>query len=858
MRPVKLLGLSKIVSEMTQRLRVAEVKKSYQVRVVMLFRIVFQNGTSVFAPVATFAAFTVIANTAGENLEAANAFSVLSLLTLMVEPLQMLAIALPLVTSSTSCFGRIQDFLLRPTRKDHRLSIWTASDHHRQLSASASLEGQAGMEMQNLTSVSIAVSEDVLVVNEGSFGWDPTKLPVVRDINVRVKSSSFVLIIGPVGSGKSTLVKGLLGETPTSQGFVYSSSLRSGFADQEGWVQNMTIREAIIGTSNYDTGWFSQVVDCCALREDLRKFRNGQETLVGSKGITLSGGQKQRVALARAIYAKLDLIVLDDVFSGLDVDTEEHIFTRLFSARGLLRQSKTTIILVTHAIHRLPYADHIVALDSGGTVAEQGTYEELRAAGGYVQGLTARFRATKESIEQPQMNDDEPKIIRTIETEATATQTSRQMGDWKMYKYYFSACGWLSTCLALVETLLFQMVNNSPGLIINFWTASIAVHGNSKNSFYMSLMGAASGVSVTLLVLTVYHVFLDMSPRSSNGLHLSLLDTVMRAPLSFFTRVDSGTTLNRFSQDMTLVDVELPGAFVNTIFSVATVLVIGALISASASYFLATIPIVLAALFIIQRIYLRTSRQVRLLDLEAKAPLYSHFSETLSGLVSIRAFGWVGHFREQHLHLLDESQKPYYLLFCIQRWLQVVLDLLVAALAALLVVIVVQLRASINPGLVGLGLLNIISFSGDLAQLVKNWTQLETSIGAISRLKDFVALTETEVKPEEVQQVEAPWPGKGAIEIRNFAASYSEGSDLVLQDVNLQIRAGEKVGICGRSGSGKSSLLASLFHLLEYRDGCISIDGLDLAFLPRDMVRQRLNCIPQEPYFVAKVICGLP
>ena len=854
MRPVKLLGLSGIVGAMAQCLRVQEVRESYRLRVVMLFRVLFQNGVPLFAPLATFTTLAVTADTSGQGLTTAKAFSVLSVINLIVEPLQMLAVAMPILATSISSYRRIQQFLSSPTRKDHRLSIMAAGNRHR--SSVTYPTNENDIELQELKSASQVVTDDALVVKDGSFGWEEARAPIVKDINLRIRTSSLVLVIGPVGSGKSTLVKGLLGETPSSQGFVYSNTLRSAFADQDGWVQNMSIKDAVIGTSNYDASWFGRVVECCALREDLRNFKDGEETVIGSKGITLSGGQKQRVALARAVYAKEDLLVLDDIFSGLDADTEEHIFNRLFSSQGLLRQMRTTTVLVTHAVHRLPYADHIVALSAEGTVIEQGAYADLRQGGGYVQSLTARFKDTKNLVEaQPEIAEPTTFTRKLLIADAK-DDAVRSRGEWKTYNYYFSACGWISTSLAILYTLLFQLADQSPGLIINFWTASSAIHGGSTSKFYIALMGTACAVAVACLILVVYQIFLVMCPRSSNGLHLSLLNTVMRAPLSFFTRVDSGTTLNRFSQDMTLVDVELPSAFVNAIFAAAGMLVLGGLICASASYFLATVPVLFAALYAIQTVYLRTSRQIRLLDLEAKAPLYSHFAETLGGLVSIRAFGWTNHFREQHLHLLDQSQKPFYLLFCIQRWLQVVLDLMVAALAALLVTIVVQTRASINPGLVGLGLLNIISFSSNLAQVVKEWTLLETSIGATSRLKDFVATTETEIKPGEDTEPIDNWPEKGHIEIRHFAASYSEKSDLVLDNINLDIRAGEKVGICGRSGSGKSSLLASLLHLLEFRDGAIAVDGQDLAFIPRETVRQRLNVIPQEPYFVAQV--GFP
>jgi ATP-binding cassette subfamily C (CFTR/MRP) protein 1 len=342
-------------------------------------------------------------------------------------------------------------------------------------------------------------------------------------------------------------------------------------------------------------------------------------------------------------------------------------------------------------------------------------------------------------------------------------------------------------------------------------------------------------------------------PNASSGLHSTLLDTVMHAPLSFFTTTDSGTTLNRFSQDMSLVDLDLPDSFLDFVFCLMAVVVVGALMSASATYFLAAVPVAIFALYGIQRYYLRTSRQMRFLDLEAKAPLYSHFQETLGGLASIRAFGWVDQFTQQNLELLDQSQRPFYLMFCIQRWLAVVLDLLVAGLATVLMVIVVSLRKKIDPALVGLGLLNVMTFNVYLTALVQMWTQMETSIGAIARLRDFVKTTENERKKEENMEPPEKWPHEGALEISHFAASYSTSptSNTVLNDINLNIRPGEKFGICGRSGSGKSSLLASLFHLLEYRDGAINLDGHNLAFIPRDILRQRLNVIPQDPYWIS-------
>lgn len=255
----------------------------------------------------------------------------------------------------------------------------------------------------------------------------------------------------------------------------------------------------------------------------------------------------------------------------------------------------------------------------------------------------------------------------------------------------------------------------------------------------------------------------------------------------------------------------------------------------------------------IQKFYLRTSRQIRLLDLEAKSPLYTHFIETLSGLSTIRAFTWSTSFITQHHTLLDASQKPYYALFCIQRWLSIVLEVMVAVLAIILMVLVVEFRGSVDTGYVGLALLNVINFSNLLVWLVTQWTALETSIGAVSRLKSFTSTTPDENLPGENHIVPGDWPSGGAIEIRNLSASYSSTgfSHPVLKGLNISIKAGEKIGICGRTGSGKSSLIMTLLHLLEVSpESEVLIDGVDITKIPRQVLRERINGVPQESFFL--------
>jgi ATP-binding cassette, subfamily C (CFTR/MRP), member 1 len=274
-----------------------------------------------------------------------------------------------------------------------------------------------------------------------------------------------------------------------------------------------------------------------------------------------------------------------------------------------------------------------------------------------------------------------------------------------------------------------------------------------------------------------------------------------------------------------------------------------ALIGAGSYWAAISFPILLLALFVVQKIYLRTSRQLRLLDIEAKAPLYSLFEETLSGLATIRAFGWQTALQDKNEALLDRSQRPFYLLYAVQRWLTLVLDLILAAVAVLLIVLVVKLRGTISAGGIGLALLNVIQFGQSIKLLVTFWTNLETHIGSVARIRSFTANTKPEDLDGEDNAPPPNWPSAGAIQFSEVSAAYKSDQP-VLKSVTLDIKAGEKIGIVGRTGSGKTSLVTSLFRLLDLQSGSIRVDGIDIATLPRQEVRQRIVAVPQHPFLL--------
>ncbi|PWY88146.1 P-loop containing nucleoside triphosphate hydrolase protein [Aspergillus heteromorphus CBS 117.55] len=823
-RSIRLLGLSDVVGDLTHGLRVRENVVARKIRSLIVFQVVFQNITSIAAPLATLAVYIIHATAGATRLRVSTAFSILSILQLLEPPLMLLFQELPGLAASLACFTRIQTFLLTPSREDRR-------------ALRVPEEGQ---------------SSDILTLQDCSFGWTVDE-PVLRNVNLSVPRGSVVMVIGPTGGGKSTLLKGILGETPYATGSVTLSTPSMGFADQEPWMLNTTIRAGICGESPADEALYQAVIDACGLREDLDSLPRRDQTVVGSKGIALSGGQKLRLALARAVFARKELLLLDDVFSGLDADTEEQIFRALFSQAGPWRRQGTSVVLVTHAVARLAYADWIVVLSEDGRISEQGTYESLRANTGYVSGLAVNFKDTVGSDDLPTPGDEATKQSTTEVTEIEEDPKKsaiKQGGDWHTFQHYFSTAGWGPMGLAALWSLVYVTSIKAPGLLIEYFTDPDGTTISSNTRFIIAL-SITSVVSLISLMALVWGLFLDIIPRVSNGMHRQLLDTVLRAPLAFFTVTDSGTTLNRFSEDLTVIDNELPGVLIGTMLQLALFFIGGAIMAATSSYLITTIPFVIAALIAVQRFYLQTSRQIRQLNLAYKAPLYTHFQETLSGLVSVRAFGWEEPFGARNASLLDQSQRPLYLLRCIQTWLGLVLNLLVAALGTILMMTIADLPDLVDPALVGLGLLNVMSFNENLSELIQVWSLTETSIGAIARVRDFVAHTDSENKPREVVEPSTDWPAEGAVEISHVTASYSGSSDPVLQDITLNIRPGEKIGICGRSGSGKSSLLASLFHLLEYRGGSITIDGQDLAQVPRNVLRQRLNAISQETYWVS-------
>ncbi|KAM0254479.1 hypothetical protein ACHAQJ_006761 [Trichoderma viride] len=833
MKNLKISGISSSVSNYVQKLRVEELVAGVRFRKIYIGAALLGFIPLLISPALTFA-FTQ------KRLDASRVFTSLSFLTLLTLPLSQVFQSIPEVISALACIGRIQSFLECETRDDFRQVL--ADIRRSSEKASADI---------------VPSSKSEVVIEDGNFGWEADKF-ALRDVNIQIPKSSLTLVIGPVGSGKSTLCKALLGEIPFHEGHLTLNTRAPhvGFCDQTAFLSNGSVRDNIVGFSPVNNERYKEVIDATALAFDFATLPQGDQTNIGSDGISLSGGQKQRVSLARALYLQTDLLILDDIFSGLDADTEEQVFRKVFGADGLLTRRRSTVLLCTHSIRHLPSADYVIALEDG-TVSEQGTFEELIANQGYLQrlGLTSSsdddassgISTSKESEPElkPQVNEKKTAKV----TVTPVADASRQVGDGTVYKHYMKSMGWFLAASALFFASLWGFFLNFSTIWLTYWVDDI----NSKNPVHSyaywaglyALLQVCALISLFLLGASIWIVSIK---KAGANLHQDILRTLFRAPLRFFTDTDTGVTTNLFSQDLNLIDTELPDAVVSTLFSITQVIGQMAVMLTSSRYLAISFPFLLALLYMVQRFYLRTSRQLRLLDLEAKSPL---------GITTLRAFGFIPDDIDKNARLLTSSQRPSYLLLMIQEWLNLVLNVVVMLLAVAMTTLAVRLHS--NSAFAGAALYSLLSFGENLAGIVLFWTSLETSLGAIARLKTFNETVKPEDRDEETIIPPEQWPHRGVVELKGVSANYAAddqdgtAANLALRNIHLMINSGEKIAICGRTGSGKSSLIALLLKILDPISTTaenILIDDLPLHRLDRSVLRQRIIAVPQEAVFL--------
>ncbi|PWY80810.1 P-loop containing nucleoside triphosphate hydrolase protein [Aspergillus sclerotioniger CBS 115572] len=808
MRQIKMFGIEPTVETKINRLREVELESSKPYRSLIVWVNVLGAVSTALAPAVTIAVYAGMQLNLGFETPKTNVvFTSLSLISLLTNPVVLISVSLTRPTSAIGCFDRIQDFLSeegkRPQVADRPLITGIVS----------------GIEMNTMR----LDTQELVSMNGACFSL-------------------------PTGSSNSSTPSTSKSSIPRFRIFI--APVRKAYCQQCPWIFNGTLQTNIVGESPIDVKWLKEVVYACNLDVDVARLSHGIDTVVGTSGSQLSGGQKQRVALARAIYAKPDLLLLDDVISALDSVTCKRVVERIFGRSGLIRRLGIATVLVTAAAECFQEAENVIVLSSNGRIVDQGSLEDLSVKNEYIRELMCRTGSKQDE------NEVEDADAPSEETETQAdnhgprvaqepTPNTRGTGDLSLYAYYINSFGWWAFCFTLTFATIYVLCVALSQLMLTWWADSTPGH----NYVYLGSYMAVSTVAIPAIGVFIGFFFVWTVPRSAINLHKVLLGAVMRAPWPSIARMDTGSLINRFSQDMSLLDMQLPVAFGITLQNFLTCLAQAALIATGAGYMSIVISFCIGAVWTIQAFYLRTSRQIRLLDLEAKAPLYAHFLETTEGLIIVRAFQWQQRFSDRNARLLNTFQKPFYTMYCIQQWLQVVLDLLVAALATVLTALAVFVTRKTSSRGVGMALVNLLSFNSTLTLLITNWTQLETSLGAIARVKQFV--NDPQVRPVVRNEMAVEdWPSMGRLEFRGVTASYSEVSPPIIKNISFTLEPGHKLSICGRTGSGKSTLLSCLFSLVTLTSGEIYIDNIDIFTLPKDRLHSAIVPIPQHPLII--------
>ncbi|EFZ03270.2 ABC transporter, transmembrane domain, type 1 [Metarhizium robertsii ARSEF 23] len=838
---IKMIGLRPVVADLVQGLRETEMQCSKRFRVLEVIMSASVMLCYQITPTIVMTA-AILWTTFSSGLRASETFTALAIVVITSLSMARAMLCYPIFVSTLGCFQRIQTYLLLEERQDRRRSIndlvlsnGYPSEKH------ASYHSVSPVDKPPLELRAPQTSTSVMFVN-ASVAAAAGREPLLKGVDVSVSRGKLAVVLGHTGCGKSTFLRAIIGEAHLTDGHVYVERHQVAYCDQTPWLKNVPVRANITGDHAYDKDWYKTVVDACLLADDMQQFPSGDQTPSGDNGSNLSGGQKQRIALARAVYSQASLLVLDNVLSALDRSTADAIFARLFAPGGLLRRLGSTVVMTIHSAEYIKSADQMLVIGDGGSVkslAGLGDAEQCR------EDVTAWLSPSAgEKVDDKGDAADEARDAGKQDLEGTSANDElliRRHGDFRLYSFYLkSTAKWL-WAIWLVTVIFVAVAERLPEIFLRIW---LDVAPENKVYLVGYILFGFSSFTAAGITLSLY--YLKIVPNSAENLHRVLLDKVMGSTLSFLSSTSNGSLLNLFSQDMSLISQDLPLAFFRLLYSFFLLITDIGIIAAGATYISVIIPFILMCVYIIQYFYLRTSRQMRYIDLEAKTPLYTQFSEISAGLMHIRSFGWDSQCLSRSRQLLDDSQKPFYYMFCIQRWLGLVSELCVLGVATILVSVALCFRGTTSQNAMGLSLLTLIQFGDSILTLLNTWIDTETSLGAIARIKSFAETTPSEDDGGGSAELPAGYLEQGAIKMVGVTATYnSDASSTALENVSLDIKPGQKVAVVGRTGSGKSSLLLTILHFLNYT-GLIEIDGVDVSQIPRQHLRSRITTIPQD------------
>lgn len=801
--------------------------------------------TPFFVSCSTFALFVMIDE---RPLTTELVFPALTLFNLLSFPLAVLPMVITSMVSASVAVKRIRSYLLADELDKDAVSRPPAATR---------------------------VGDESVRIRDASFSWTRAMSNVLSNINYSARKGELSCVVGRVGAGKSSLLQALLGDLHKRCGEVAVRG-HVAYVAQDPWIMNATVRDNITFGHRWDSRFYDLTIEACALTDDLKTLPDSDQTEVGERGIALSGGQKARLTLARAVYARADVYLLDDCLSAVDSHVGRHIIDRVLGRGGILNGK--TRILATNSIPVLKEADFIALLRNG-AIIEKGTFQQLMAMKGEIANLVSTATnedddgAMTESVVSPSSMDEEESeeeeaqenitplgpmaglarrpsthTLRRASTSSLPGTRTTKIGDeedgivrksgqtaekmeqgkvrWSVYGQYAQASSLGAVAVYFCALLAAQGMQVAGNFWLKRWSeANESAGGNARVGTFIGVyFGFGIGAAVLVIVQTLV-LWLLCSIEASRKLHERMAHALFRAPMSFFETTPTGRILNRFSNDVYRIDELLARTF-NMLFNNAgrAVATVGVILAGTPGFAIMVIPLALVYIGY-QKYYLRTSRELKRLDSVSRSPIFAHFQESLGGLSTIRAYGQQKRFVHENEVRNDANLRAFFPSLCVNRWLAMRLELIGAVVilcAAALAVVSVASGSGLSAGMVGLAMSYALQVTGALNWIVRQTVEVETNIVSVERVLEYAALPAE--APEVIFRRRPPlgWPKQGGIAFEGYSTRYREGLDLVLRDVNLNIKPHEKIGVVGRTGAGKSSLTLALFRLVEAVNGKIA------------------------------------
>ncbi|KAF2858147.1 hypothetical protein K470DRAFT_260069 [Piedraia hortae CBS 480.64] len=870
------------------------------------------SGAPIVITLLTFAVYTLVEK---KPLVPSIAFTALSLFNLLRIPLDQLADMVAHVQESKVSVNRVEEYLNDPE-----------TDKYKQLAKEERDEN----------------GEVVIGFTRATFTWNSQDAESFRMMNLdlRFKNNGMNVVVGPTGSGKTSLLMALLGEMSLLSGSVHlpcgkdrrslKADPNTGFTEsvaycaQQPWLVNGTIKDNIVFESDWDTRRYKQVIVACSLQRDLEVLEAGDSTQVGERGVTLSGGQKQRISLARALYSNARHMLLDDVLSAVDSHTAKWIFDH--ALRGPLMRNRTCILVTHNVTLCLPYSEYAVVLDNG-RVTAQGIPTEVIDSGVLAED-SSKFDIGDPSSKAPSTIPSRvPSMIgvnaldcveeashshvpssnaigATIGDPLTSVMSMDMVGlnvaadvfandekkaegavglhiIWMYLKRMGGPVFWATAASCFAAQQVLQVATN---VWIREWanaytsldsTASMNVMDSSslaclrgrscmlnmpKNGLIRATMyshqvnvgyylGVYAAIGAASMIITFLHegILFYGSLSASTRIHRRLMERITHAKFRFFDSTPLGQIMNRFSKDIEALDQEVAPVATGVVHCLASIITIIVLISIITPGFLIAAVFITILYFVIGRLYINSSRDLKRLESVQRSPLYQQFGETLTGMTTIRAYGDEQRFIRKNLEQINTHSRPFIYLWGTNRWLAFRVDIVGALVSFFTGVFIIARTGAVDAGAAGLAMTYAVTFTENVLWFVRLYATNEQNMNSVERIKEYLDVEQEAPPFIEDYRPPAEWPSRGEVEFVGYSTKYRDNLEFVLKNISVKFQAGEKVGVVGRTGAGKSSLALAMFRALEAVEGKIVVDDIDIGLIGLNDLRSNIVMVPQDP-----------